>query len=221
MKHTFSNMYPLYIEIIIIYLIFLFQSPSHHDDGISASTVATAVYERQLIAFNGLYDQPWTRISPYLLGLCLGYILHRSKCAFRMHISVVVLGKYGHPQKVFLNCLKSSCSLRLAGRCLSLRWRRPKTTVHRQTERLAARQRDRHHEHGLLDTPVLGGAGLRLAARRSTRPRAAVRTLATAQPTEQLRAPRASAGDAFAAAQLRSQRARVRRIGGELTGSGN
>lgn len=52
-----------------------------------------AEYEKELIGFNGVYDQPWTRISPYLLGLCLGYILHRTKRQLKMHIIVVVLGK--------------------------------------------------------------------------------------------------------------------------------
>lgn len=50
-------------------------------------------YEQELVQFNGVYDQPWTRVSPYLLGICLGYILHRSKHAVRMHIGVVGVGE--------------------------------------------------------------------------------------------------------------------------------
>lgn len=49
-------------------------------------------YEDQIAEFNGVYDQPWIRIAPFLLGMCLGYILFKTNETIRLNIFVVVAG---------------------------------------------------------------------------------------------------------------------------------
>lgn len=51
-------------------------------------------YEDQIAEFNGVYDQPWIRIAPFLLGMCLGYILFKTNETIRLNIFVVVSGKF-------------------------------------------------------------------------------------------------------------------------------
>lgn len=51
-------------------------------------------YENELAEFNGVYDQPWIRISSYLLGMGLGYIMHKSKEQINMNRFVIICGKY-------------------------------------------------------------------------------------------------------------------------------
>lgn len=58
---------------------------------IKPKTVLT--YEDQLAIFNGLYDQPWIRIGPYLLGMSFGYILYKKECKINITRVVAVLSK--------------------------------------------------------------------------------------------------------------------------------
>lgn len=41
-------------------------------------SIDSLLLEEHLAAFNSVYEQPWTRISPYFFGICLGYILHKT-----------------------------------------------------------------------------------------------------------------------------------------------
>ncbi len=50
-------------------------------------------YEDQIAEFNSVYDQPWIRIAPFLLGMCLGYILFKTNETIRLNIFVIVTGK--------------------------------------------------------------------------------------------------------------------------------
>ncbi|KAJ9582996.1 hypothetical protein L9F63_022654, partial [Diploptera punctata] len=34
--------------------------------------------------FDALYDKPWTRLGPYLIGMATGWLLHRTKCKIEM-----------------------------------------------------------------------------------------------------------------------------------------
>lgn len=49
--------------------------------------------EEELANFNSLYEQPWVRIAPYLLGICLGYILDKKHQKIRMNMAVIICGK--------------------------------------------------------------------------------------------------------------------------------
>ena len=41
--------------------------------------------EEPLGLFDELYDKPWTRLGPYVIGMCAGWVLCRTKCAIKMH----------------------------------------------------------------------------------------------------------------------------------------
>lgn len=49
-------------------------------------------HEEQIADFNSVYDQPWVRIAPFLLGMCLGYILFKTNETIRLNIFVIVTG---------------------------------------------------------------------------------------------------------------------------------
>ena len=34
--------------------------------------------------FDELYDKPWTRIGPYIIGMCAGWLLAEKKCQIKM-----------------------------------------------------------------------------------------------------------------------------------------
>ncbi|PNF32655.1 hypothetical protein B7P43_G15059 [Cryptotermes secundus] len=42
--------------------------------------------------FDTLYDKPWTRVGPYLIGMATGWLLHRTNCAFKIPTTVVISG---------------------------------------------------------------------------------------------------------------------------------
>ncbi|KAJ8734676.1 hypothetical protein PYW08_013926 [Mythimna loreyi] len=42
--------------------------------------------------FDPLYDKPWSRIGPYLVGMVVGWYLHKTKCQLRLPYWVVALG---------------------------------------------------------------------------------------------------------------------------------
>ena len=37
-----------------------------------------------LALFDKIYDKPWTRLGPYLIGMCVGWILFKTNCKIRM-----------------------------------------------------------------------------------------------------------------------------------------
>lgn len=37
-----------------------------------------------LALFDKIYDKPWTRLGPYLVGMCVGWILFKTDCKIRM-----------------------------------------------------------------------------------------------------------------------------------------
>ncbi|XP_038121332.1 nose resistant to fluoxetine protein 6 isoform X3 [Culex quinquefasciatus] len=42
--------------------------------------------------FDKIYDKPWTRLGPYLVGMCLGWILFKTNCKIKMSKIVVSTG---------------------------------------------------------------------------------------------------------------------------------
>ncbi|XP_041974726.1 nose resistant to fluoxetine protein 6-like [Aricia agestis] len=42
--------------------------------------------------FDPLYDKPWSRIGPYIIGMIVGWYLHRTKCQVKMPAWVVAAG---------------------------------------------------------------------------------------------------------------------------------
>uniref|UniRef100_A0A1B0CRZ5 Acyltransferase 3 domain-containing protein n=1 Tax=Lutzomyia longipalpis TaxID=7200 RepID=A0A1B0CRZ5_LUTLO len=45
-----------------------------------------------LALFDMIYDKPWTRIGPYMIGMSVGWILFRTNCQIRMSRLTVILG---------------------------------------------------------------------------------------------------------------------------------
>lgn len=45
-----------------------------------------------LALFDKIYDKPWTRMGPYLIGMSVGYILFKTDCKIKM--SKVKIFKY-------------------------------------------------------------------------------------------------------------------------------
>lgn len=37
-----------------------------------------------LALFDKIYDKPWTRLGPYLIGMCVGWLLFKTNCKIRM-----------------------------------------------------------------------------------------------------------------------------------------
>ncbi|KDR17635.1 nose resistant to fluoxetine protein 6-like [Zootermopsis nevadensis] len=48
--------------------------------------------EEPLGLFDELYDKPWTRLGPYVVGMCVGWFLCRTNCTIKMHKAVVLMG---------------------------------------------------------------------------------------------------------------------------------
>ncbi|XP_066593755.1 nose resistant to fluoxetine protein 6-like isoform X2 [Prorops nasuta] len=45
-----------------------------------------------LALFDKIYDKPWTRLGPYLIGMSVGYLLFKTDCKIKMSKATVVLG---------------------------------------------------------------------------------------------------------------------------------
>ncbi|PSN33204.1 hypothetical protein C0J52_23307, partial [Blattella germanica] len=56
------------------------------------NTHHTPSIEEPLGLFDELYDKPWTRLGPYVVGMCAGWILCTTDCKIRMHKALVVTG---------------------------------------------------------------------------------------------------------------------------------
>lgn len=48
--------------------------------------------EEPFTLFDQLYDKPWLRIGPYLIGMMVGYYLFKVDSKIKLRLSVVVLG---------------------------------------------------------------------------------------------------------------------------------
>lgn len=40
--------------------------------------------EDPLALFDKIYDKPWTRLGPYLIGMCVGWLLFKTNCRIKM-----------------------------------------------------------------------------------------------------------------------------------------
>lgn len=38
-----------------------------------------------LALFDKIYDKPWTRFGPYMVGMCVGWLLFQTNCKIRMN----------------------------------------------------------------------------------------------------------------------------------------
>ncbi|KAJ8973375.1 hypothetical protein NQ317_007188 [Molorchus minor] len=45
-----------------------------------------------LALFDKIYDKPWTRLGPYLIGMCTGWLLFKKNCQIRMSKLTVTIG---------------------------------------------------------------------------------------------------------------------------------
>ncbi|KAG4072042.1 hypothetical protein HA402_015541 [Bradysia odoriphaga] len=45
-----------------------------------------------LALFDKIYDKPWTRLGPYLIGMCVGWLLFKTNCKIRMRMPTVITG---------------------------------------------------------------------------------------------------------------------------------
>jgi len=45
-----------------------------------------------LALFDKIYDKPWTRLGPYLVGMSVGWILFKTDCKIKMHKGTVTVG---------------------------------------------------------------------------------------------------------------------------------
>lgn len=48
--------------------------------------------EEPFALFDQLYDKPWLRIGPYLVGMIVGYLLFKKDCKIHMNAFVVIVG---------------------------------------------------------------------------------------------------------------------------------
>lgn len=51
--------------------------------------VYSLIVNESLAFFNGLYEKPWARLSPYILGICIGFILH--KIDGKIEVSIITM----------------------------------------------------------------------------------------------------------------------------------
>lgn len=54
--------------------------------------IFSLISEENLTFFNGLYDKPWTRLSPYIFGICIGYIIHKIETKLEISIEMMACG---------------------------------------------------------------------------------------------------------------------------------
>lgn len=68
-----------------------------------AAAFASLEFDEHLAFYNGLYDQPWARLSPYFFGICMGYILHKTDEKLDINIVIVTCGECVFPAILFLS----------------------------------------------------------------------------------------------------------------------
>lgn len=54
-----------------------------------------------LALFDKIYDKPWTRIGPYLVGMSVGWILFKWNCKIKMN---KVINSFGVFLAIVINC---------------------------------------------------------------------------------------------------------------------
>ncbi|KAJ0181075.1 hypothetical protein K1T71_003160 [Dendrolimus kikuchii] len=59
---------------------------------ISVSYQYKARIQEPFEMFDPLYDKPWSRIGPYLVGMMVGWYLHKTKCQVKLPYWLVVIG---------------------------------------------------------------------------------------------------------------------------------
>ncbi|XP_047103492.1 O-acyltransferase like protein-like [Schistocerca piceifrons] len=45
-----------------------------------------------LALFDKIYDKPWTRLGPYIIGMCVGWLLYKTDCKITMNKFAVICG---------------------------------------------------------------------------------------------------------------------------------
>lgn len=48
--------------------------------------------DEALALFDKIYDKPWTRIGPYMIGMIVGWILFKSNCKLHLKRHLIILG---------------------------------------------------------------------------------------------------------------------------------
>nr|CAD7262902.1 unnamed protein product [Timema shepardi] len=59
---------------------------------LGAVLLILAVSMDPLALFDKIYDKPWTRLGPYLIGMSVGWILYKTNCKITMNKLVVTIG---------------------------------------------------------------------------------------------------------------------------------
>lgn len=54
--------------------------------------IFSLISEESLTFFNGLYEKPWTRLSPYIFGICIGYVIHKIDTKLEISIGMMTCG---------------------------------------------------------------------------------------------------------------------------------
>lgn len=50
------------------------------------------IFNENLVFFNGLYEQPWARLSPYIFGICIGYVLRKIDRKLQISLTLMICG---------------------------------------------------------------------------------------------------------------------------------
>ncbi|XP_031626081.1 uncharacterized protein LOC116342557 [Contarinia nasturtii] len=53
---------------------------------------SSLISEESLTFFNGFFFQPWTRLSPYIFGICIGYVIHKIDRKLEISIGMMSCG---------------------------------------------------------------------------------------------------------------------------------
>lgn len=73
------------------------------DHGMHNKINSSLIANENLAFFNGLYEKPWARLTPYIFGICCGYFLHRIDG--KIDVSLVVMS-CGRLINVIFECSK-------------------------------------------------------------------------------------------------------------------
>nr|XP_046473646.1 nose resistant to fluoxetine protein 6-like [Neodiprion pinetum] len=59
---------------------------------VTLNTEHVPTIEEPFAHYESLYDKPWTRIGPYLIGMATGWFLFKTKCQIKMNMVTVAFG---------------------------------------------------------------------------------------------------------------------------------
>lgn len=69
------------------------EKQQHHINIFLLFSIFSLIFNENLVFFNGLYDQPWARLSPYIFGICIGYLLRKIDTKLQISLTLMICGK--------------------------------------------------------------------------------------------------------------------------------